>query len=165
MNLNKNRRSLTQRPAALLLTASMAMPLFLTGCGGKKDEGGSAPPPPVAYSPSNAANAPKMGEPEKKGMSTGKKAAIVLVGAAAAYYFYQHHKKAEQNAQHVQYYISKSTGQIYYRDPKKNMEAVFVTPPKEPVQVDESEASQYSRFKGYNNQTTGDELQAASEAQ
>ena len=94
MNLNKNRRSLTQRPVALMLAASMAMPLFLTGCGGKKDEsaapavddtrGGTVTPP-----------GPKMDAP-KTGMSTTKKV-VILAGIAAAYFWYKHHQKAEQN--------------------------------------------------------------------
>ena len=150
MNLNKNRRSLTQRPVALLITASMAMPL-LTGCGGKKDEtpgapvddtrGGTVTPP--------APNA----QPAKTGMSTTKKV-VILAGVAAAYYWYTHHKKAEENKDKQQYYISKANGRIYYRD--ANHTAHWVTPPTDKVQVDESEAQNYKRFQGYDNQTTGE---------
>lgn len=160
MNLNKNRRFLMRRPVALLITASMAIPLLLTGCGGKKDE---TPGTPVDDTKGGTVTptGPKMAPP-KTGMSTEKKV-IILAGAAAAYYWYVHHKKAEQNADKQEYFISKANGRIYYRDASHT--ARYVTPPTAPVQVDESEAPQYSHFKGYNNQTTGDDLQAATDAQ
>ena len=162
MNLNTGNRFRMRRPLALLVTASMAMPL-LTGCGGKKEEA-SAPPPPVddTRGGTMTPNAPNMA-PKKEGMSTTKKV-IILAGAAAAYYWYTHHKKAEENADKQQYYISKSTGQIYYRDPKTH-QAHFVTPPKDNVQVDETEAQNYKRFQGYNNQPTGDNLKAAADGE
>ena len=151
MNLNKNRRSLTQRPVALMITASMALPLFLTGCGGKKDES-AAPPIDDTRGGTVTPSTPKMDQP-KTGMSTTKKV-IILAGVAAAYYWYTHHKKAEQNADKQQYYISKANGRIYYRD--ANHQAHWVTPPTDKVEIPESEGAQYSRFKGYNNQNTGD---------
>ena len=84
------------------------------------------------------------------------KRVVVLRGAAAAYYWFNHHKNPEQNKEKAQYYISKSKGQIYYRD--ANHQAHWVTPPQEPVGVSEDEAKPYKRFEGYNNQTTGDDL-------
>lgn len=81
---------------------------------------------------------------------------IALTGAAAAYYWYNHHKNPEQNKEKTQYYISKAGGRIYYRD--ANHQAHWVTPPQASVEVAEDEAKSYKRFKGYNNQTTGDDL-------
>ena len=136
------------RIGGLAIIASMTVPL--AGCGN------SQPPAPVQDAPGQM---PQVA-PAKQGMSTGTKVKI-LVGAAAAYYLYKKYEKSKQGqaaaAQNVQYYVSKSTGQIYYRDPKTH-QAHFVTPPTnqiQQVQVPDSEAGQYQQFKGYENSQSG----------
>lgn len=138
-----------QRGTALLLVASMGGPL-LAGCGGSKQ---ADVPPPVDDTRSATSAPTGVGaEPQKKGMSTGKKVAL-LAGAAALFWLYQHHKNAQGET--VQYYKSKN-GRIYYRD--KDHRAHYVTPPTQPIEVDESQAQEYSRYKGYNNSTTGEDF-------
>ncbi len=96
---------------------------------------------------------PAMGaEKPKTGMSTKQKV-VLLAGAAALFYLYQHHKNAQGET--VQYYKSKN-GRIYYRD--KDGRAHYVTAPETPIEVDPSEAQSYSKYRGYNNSTSGDEF-------
>lgn len=138
------------RVGGVAVIASMTMPLV--GCGSNQT---AAPPPPVDAAPGQMAPAPQA----NSGMSTGTKLKI-LAGAAAAYYLYNKYKKSQQAkaaGQNVQYYLSKSTGRVYYRDPKTK-QAIWVTPPPnqiQQVQVPAAEAQQYSRFRGYENQQTG----------
>ena len=140
--------TLMWRIGGLAVIASMTAPL--AGCGSK------TPPPPVQDAPGTV---PQMA-PAKQGMSTSTKVKI-LVGAAAAYYLYKKYEKSKEGqaaaAQNVQYYVSKSTGRVYYRDPKTH-QAHWVTPPPsqiQQVQVPDSEAAQYSQFKGYENSQSG----------
>ena len=74
-------------------------------------------------------------------MSTSKKVAI-LAGAAALIYLYNKHKNAKGTGAQGQYYRSKN-GRVYYRDAKGN--AIWVTPPKEGIQVPIEEAAVYER--------------------
>jgi len=131
--------------------ASMTVPL--AGCGN------SQPPAPVDAAPGQMA--PQANA--NTGMSTATKVKL-LVGAAAAYYAYNKWKQSQAGkaaeAQNVQYYVSKSTGRVYYRDPKTK-QAIWVTPPPnqiQQVQIPASEAAQYQRFKGYENSNTGQGL-------
>jgi hypothetical protein len=138
------------RPASFCAGASLMLPLLLAGCGGQQ---ASTPPPPVNdYGRGRAA--PPVGQTQARGGLTGRQKVAILVGAAALYYLYRKHQKAAAaSGQNVQYYRSKSTGQIYYRDSEHR--AHFVTPPAGGIQVPESEASEYRDYQGYNQQTTG----------
>jgi hypothetical protein len=144
------------RPVALALTASLIAPSFLAGCDGGQQA--AVPPPRDATSGEMTRMNPSANQPNQ-GMSTRKKLAI-LAGAAALYYIYK--KKQRENAApaNVQYYLSKSTGRVYYRDPKTH-QAIWVTPPPNQaptIQIPESEAMDYRDMRGYNNQNTGREL-------
>lgn len=139
------------RPMAWLLSAVLMVPLF-TACSGNRN---SAVPPPVDDTRvgSGAQNAPvaQPQEAKKKGLSTGQKVAI-LAGAAALFYLYNQHKNKQEKGAQGKYYLSKN-GRIYYRDEKN--QAHWVTPPKEGIQVPESDAQKYRDFQGYNNSTSG----------
>ena len=135
------------RPTALLFALSMAAPI-LFGCGGPP-----APPAPVVDPPGMSP-----GQVMKKpGMSTGKKVVIALAGAALLYYLVKHHK--QQAGQDVQYFKSKKTGGIYYRDPKTH-QAHWVTKgatEAQEVEVDESEQGDMGKLQGYNKSATGND--------
>ncbi len=144
--------TLLWRFGGVAVIASMTVPLV--GCGSKA----SAPPPPVTDGPGQMA--PQSAPAAKQGMSTGTKLKI-LAGAAAAYYLYKKYEKSKEGqanaAQNVQYYVSKSTGRVYYRDPKTH-QAHFVTPPRDQiqqVQVPADQASTYQGWQGYDGATTG----------
>ena len=146
--------NLLWRVGGVAVIASMTVPL--AGCGSKQ------PPPPVDAAPGQMAPAPQA--QANTGMSTSTKLKV-LAGAAAAYYLYKKYQSSQAGkaaaAQNVQYYVSKSTGRVYYRDPKNNMQAVWVTPPPnqiQPQRVPADEAAIYSKFKGYDNQQTGQGL-------
>lgn len=141
------------RIGGLAVITSMTVPLV--GCGS------SAPPPPVDAMPGQMA--PRTAPAANQGMSTGTKLKI-LAGAAAAYYIYKKYTASQQGkanaAQNVQYYVSKSTGRVYYRDPKTH-QAIWVTPPPNNIpqqRIPASEAAAYQRFKGYENSNTGQGL-------
>ena len=146
--------SLLWRGGGIAVIASLIVPL--AGCGSKA----TAPPPPVDAAPGQMAPRSVPSANTHTGMSTSTKLKI-LAGAAAAYYLYKKYEKSKQgqaNAQqNVQYYLSKSTGRVYYRDPKTH-QAIWVTPAPNNIpqqQVSASEAAQYQQFKGYDNSTTG----------
>ncbi len=141
------------RPTAMLLTPYLITLSFLGGCGGS---GGSVPPPVVDDARGGAAPYPNSGQqPQaKKGLSTGQKVAI-LAGAAALYYMYNQHQKAQGQGAQGQYYLSKN-GQVYYRDSEHR--AHWVKPPSGGIQVPEGEAQKYREFQGYNNSSTGRNL-------
>ena len=98
------------------------------------------------------------------GMS-GKQKLVLLAGAAALYYYYRKSKAANEKKynQKITYYRSKNGG-IYYRDPtdtSKIPRPIYVVPPGQSprsVQVQPNEAQQYSGIQGYQNQTTGNNL-------
>ncbi len=145
------------RIGGLAVITSMAVPL--AGCGSNQAQ---TPPPPISAAPGQMAPAPQVNT--NQGMSTGTKLKI-LAGAAAAYYLYKKYKSSKDgraaDAQNVQYYVSKSTGRVYYRDPKRNNQAVWVTPPPNQIpqqRIPASEAAEYQRFKGYENAQTGQGL-------
>lgn len=136
------------RPAGATLVASLSLPLFLAGCGSP------AAPPQTSMQPNRpAANA---------GMSTRQKLTL-LAGAAALYYAYNRYKKqneAKLRGQNVQYYLSKN-GRVYYREPGNPRNVIWVTPPPQQAptyQVSPEEASQYQRFQGYDNSSSGTQL-------
>ncbi len=134
------------RPTALLFALSMVAPILI-GCGGP------SVPPPVVDAPGTT----PMQNMKKPGMSTGKKVVIALAGAALLYYLVKHHK--QQAGQDVQYYKSKSTGGIYYRDPKTH-QAHWVTKGKtesQDVEVDDKDATDMAKLQGYNKSATGDD--------
>ena len=138
------------RPMAWMLSVLLISPVF-TACGSRN----SSVPPPVDDSRvgSSTQNVPAARPPEakKKGLSTGQKVAI-LAGAAALFYLYNKHKNKQEKGAQGKYYLSKN-GRIYYRDEKN--QAHWVTPPKEGIQVPESEAQKYRDFQGYNNSSSG----------
>lgn len=128
------------RPTALLLAASLMAPA-IAGCGGHQEE---TNPPPITSS-----------NPPKPGMSTGKKVVIALAGAALLYWLWKHHQ--QQNGQAVQYFRSKSSGRIYWRDPKNPKIVHYVTPDPKGYEVTPDEQQQIKKYQGYNNQATGDD--------
>lgn len=145
------------RVGGAAVIASMTLPML--GCGSPAPQ---TPPPPVQDAPGSVPQsqmAPRANT--NTGMSTGTKLKI-LAGAAAAYYLYNRYKKSQEAkalGSNVQYYVSKSTGQVYYRDPQTH-QAHFVTqPPAQPIQIPADQAQQYARFRGYENQNTGQTLQ------
>lgn len=147
------------RVGGVAVIASMTLPIV--GCSSQQQ-----PPPPVQDAPGQMAPQSAPAANTNTGMSTSTKLKI-LAGAAAAYYLYKKYQQSQEGkaaaAQNVQYYVSKSTGQIYYRDPKTH-QAHFVTPPRnqiQQVQVPADQAQQYSRFRGYENQQTGDTLESS----
>lgn len=146
MKILKN-SSLWSRGAGALVIGSLLVPVA-AGCG--------APAPQQ-----NAPGAPAASN--NGGMSTRQKLTL-LAGAAALYYVYNNYKKQNQARlanQNVQYYLSKSTGRVYYRDPKNPRNVIWVTPPpaqQQPIQVPESDAMAYRQFQGYNNAGSGQTL-------
>jgi len=141
------------RLMAIVLSALLSVPL-LAACGGGEQ---SAPPPRVdAPRSRTASNPPPARQPEaKKGLSTGQKVGITLAGAAALYYLYNQHKNKQEKGAQGKYYLSKN-GRVYYRDAQGK--AIWVTPPKEGIQVPPEEAEKYRDFQGYNNKSTGKDL-------
>jgi hypothetical protein len=128
--------------ALVLIAALFTAPL--TACGKE------APPPPVDDTMQGT-----RAEPEKTGMSTGKKV-VLLAGAAALYYMYKKHKDAAaQEGPDGQYYLSKN-GRVYYRDAEHR--AHWVTPPSSGISVPAGEAAEYREFQGYDNQASGRDL-------
>lgn len=142
------RASIAARCAALVLIAAL-FSAPLSACGKE------APPPPVDDTMQGAS-----AEPEKTGMSTGKKV-VLLAGAAALYYLYKKHKaSAAQEGPDGQYYLSKN-GRVYYRDAEHR--AHWVTPPPGGIPVPASEAAEYREFQGYDNQASGRDLAGLAE--
>lgn len=143
MLTHKPRRSFS-RSTALFTAGVIAVPTLVAGCGGGNVVAPNSPPPGVG-SNRPAANT--------GGGMTGKQKMMLLAGAAALYYIYNKRKNA--TAGQVQYYRSKTSGRIYYRDPKNPQQAIFVSPPTQPIQVPAQDAQQYQGYAGYNNQATG----------
>lgn len=143
------------RPATLLLSASLVVPPLLAGCGSASQQTTTAPPPPGMGNSrmENPRNAP-VAQP-KQGMSTGKKVAL-LAGAAALYYIYNKRKNKAESAKGPdgKYFISESTGRVYYRN-LKDGSFQWVSPPKQPIRVPIEEARNYQGYAGYNNQNSG----------
>jgi len=138
------------RPVGATVAVSLSLPLFLAGCGSP-----AAPPQTSMQSNRPAANA-------NAGMNTRQKVTL-LAGAAALYYMYNRYKKQNESklrGQNVTYYLSKN-GRVYYREPGNPRNVIWVTPPPQQaraIQVPDSEASQYQRFQGYNNSSSGTQL-------
>lgn len=145
----KTRRRIA-KPATLLLSASMIVPPLLAGCGGGASDQTATAPPPGMENPRTA----PVAQP-KQGMSTGKKVAL-LAGAAALYYVYNKRKNKAESAKGPdgKYFVSESTGRVYYRN-LKDGSFQWVSPPKQPIRVPADEAQQYQNYAGYNNQNTG----------
>jgi len=146
------------RPIALALTASLLAPTFLTGCD-RGTQTASAPPPPREATPGEISRMNPAAQPTRRGMTTKQKV-VILAGAALLYYLYKRHQAKNPAPQGVQYYLSKSTGRVYYRDPKTH-QPVWMTPPPNEVQpmgVPETMAADYRDFQGYDNQNTGRQL-------
>jgi len=149
------------RPIALALTASLLAPTFLAGCG-SGTQTASAPPPPREATPGEMQRMnpnPAAVQPARRGMTTKQKV-VILAGAALLYYLYKRHQAKNPAPQGVQYYLSKSTGRVYYRDPQTH-QAIWMTPPPNearPMTVPEDVANDYRDYQGYNNQTAGRQL-------
>ena len=151
---SKSLSSLTLRPAALLLTTSLLSPVLLIGCGSNQQA--SAPPPPRDASSGEMGRMSPSMAPTKQGMTTKKKL-ILLAGAAALYYMYKKNQaKVAAGQTKTQYYLSKN-GRIYYRDPKTH-QAIWVTPPKQPIYVPADQASDYQGLQGYDGSSAGRDL-------
>lgn len=154
MTMKHSSRSGFVRPVALFTTGAILVPTLLAGCSG--DTRQSMTPPP-AIDRSTSAPPPAMGAAgvPKQGMSTKQKV-VLLAGAAALYYVYRKYQNNKAPSG-VQYYKSEANGRIYYRDPKTK-QAIYVTPPTQPIRVSESEAAQYQGYAGYNNQPQGQQF-------
>lgn len=138
------------RLIALVLSVLLTFPL-LTACGGGSRNASQLPPIDDTQG-GRVSNTRPVSQPQaRKGLSTGQKVAI-LGGAAALYYLYNKQKNSQGQGPEGQYYLSKN-GRVYYRDAQGR--AHWVTPPKEGIQVPESEARQYRDFQGYNNSRSG----------
>ena len=138
------------RPISLMLATAIAT-APIAAC---KDSTPSAPPPAVDDT-RGGVSARELPAPDRPRLSTGKKV-VILAGAAALYYLYKHHKNAAQKeGVEGQYYLSKN-GRVYYRDAEHR--AHWVTPPREGIEVPESEAAEYRGLQGYDNSTTGRDL-------
>lgn len=150
MKLPHHTREKLMRPTALLLSASLTLPIF-AGCGGQAPQQTSAPPPPPAMR-----SRQPMQTGARQGMS-GKQKVMLLAGAAALYYIYKKRQNAQQAAgPNGKYFLSKN-GRVYYRDLKTG-KFQFVSPPRQAIEVPMEEAKQYnelSRYQGYNNQPSG----------
>jgi hypothetical protein len=71
------------------------------------------------------------------------------------YYIYKKRQNAQQAAgPNGKYFLSESTGRVYYRDLKSG-KFQWVSPPRQAIQVPADEAQQYSQYQGYNNQSNG----------
>lgn len=135
------------RPTAFLLLGSFSAPL-ISGCGGQQAPTSSpAPPPGFSQNSRPAASQPRAG------MSTKQKA-VLLAGAAALYYIYKKRQAAKNDGPQGKYYISKSTGRVYYRDLKTG-NFQWVSPPAQPIRVSPEEAAAYQNYQGYNNSQDG----------
>ena len=142
---------------AWLLSVLLIVPFF-TACGNSPQS--NAPPPPVddTRADGRTQNAPASApspQAKKKGLSTGEKVVITLAGAAALYYLYNQHKNKQEQGPEGKYYLSKN-GRIYYRDAQGRPH--WVTPPPEGIKVPADQAQQYRDFQGYNNSSTGRDL-------
>jgi len=127
---------------------SLMSPLIV-GCGRDANSYSGQGPSEAARGSRDEIPAP---QPRKPGLTRGQKVAI-LAGAAALYYLYNKHKNQQGAGSQGQYYLSKN-GRVYYRD--RNGNPVWVTPPSGGIEVPASEAQQYSRYRGYNGQNTGE---------
>jgi len=153
MKMKHSPRNGSVRPIALFTTGAILVPTLLAGCGGGSQQ---VTTPPPAIDRSTSAPPPALGTTGQRQGMTGKQKMIALAGAAALYYLYKKYQSRPM-ASGVQYYQSKTNGRIYYRDPKTK-QAVWVTPPRQPVMVSPQEAQQYQGYAGYNNQTQGREF-------
>jgi hypothetical protein len=147
-----NRRGLSRASRALawLMILTMIAP-FLAGCSGGGGGNSQANLPPIDDTRSGTRNVTPASE--RKGMSTSKKIAI-LAGAAALYYLYKRSQDKKAKVER-QYYLSKN-GRVYYRDDKGR--AHWVTEAPEPIEVPLEEVQRYpelSRYRGYDNQSSG----------
>lgn len=139
----------TSRALSFLILLTLIAPL-LAGCSGGGG-GSQANLPPVDDTRGGSSSAPPPAQ--RTGMSTGKKIAI-LAGAAALYYLYKRSQDKKAQSEH-QYYLSKN-GRVYYRDEKGR--AHWVTAPPAPIEVPMDEIERYpelSRYRGYDNQSSG----------
>ena len=142
------------RASSAVVAASLLVP-FVSGCG--------SPTPPAPVPGSSSMQRPATNTRANTGMTTKQKV-VLLAGAAALYYYYNRSKKANAakiQAQDIQYYRSKSTGQIYYRDPRNPKQAIFVSPPTQQnlqYSIPASEAAQYQGMQGYDGASSGQTL-------
>jgi hypothetical protein len=147
----RSKTGIRTRLTAWTLALGIVSP-FLAGCG-RNDTGVSYTPPVQERTQGSRSEYPPPQE-RNQGLSTRQKVAI-LAGAAALYYLYNKHKQRQGAGSQGQYYLSKN-GRVYYRD--QNGNPVWVTPPREGIQVPASEAEEYSRYRGYNGRTNGEEF-------
>ncbi|HVF84409.1 MAG TPA: hypothetical protein VM821_00395 [Abditibacteriaceae bacterium] len=151
MKMKSSPRYGSARPIALFTASAILVPTLIAGCGGGAQQSAT----PTAIDRSNSAPPPAMGTTaaRRPGM-TGKQKMVALAGAAALFYLYKKYQSRPM-ASGVQYYQSKANGRIYYRDKRNPQQAIYVTPPQQPVMVPQNEAAQYQGYAGYNNQAQG----------
>lgn len=156
VGLKKKASGWAPRGVALALAASIVAP-SLAGCGGQQ----ASAPPPLDATRGQAPMSPQGGGRMANnggGMSTRNKV-ILLAGAAALYYMYKKRRDANNRPANVQYYLSRN-GRVYYRDPRNPQQAIYVTPPRQPLRVPENELQglDLESFQGYNGSSSGRDL-------
>lgn len=149
MEKGRSMMGIRTRMTAWGLALGMLTPV-LAGCG--RDSNRAEQLPPIQEQTRGSRTEFPAPQGRNQGLSTKQKVAI-LAGAAALYYMYNKHKKSQGQGSQGQYYLSKN-GRVYYRDQSGN--PVWVTPPREGIEVPSSEAEQYSRYRGYNGRDTGE---------
>ncbi len=147
------------RLIALVVAASLALPTLAVtaGCGPKANDqsytntGGTT----ANNAPMN--NSPMNGTPPVKPGLTGKQKVVLLAGAALLFYLYQRDKKqnaaaaaaqnggAAPNGQQQLYREEKgpNKGAVYYRKNDANHTVVWLSAPKQGIEVPEDQVNQY----------------------
>lgn len=129
---------------------------------------------PFAAAPATAQFGRQNNQTPKQGMSLGKKV-LLLGGAALLFYLFKRNqaKRAEQQAmmnntqtggvgnpntrnanmqRTPQLYRSETSGRVYYRDPQNPKRVIYLTVPKNPVQVPADQLQRYApNYQQYQN--------------
>lgn len=134
----QTRQMLWIRSSAIILAASLAMPL-LTGCGDQ------------ANTPSGGSGA-RIAVRPRPAPSNGKKVVVELTDSALLYWLWK--TNPQQDGQDVEYFRSDSNGQLYYRD--KSGQSHLITPDPKGYAVAEEDLPEVKKYKGFKKQTTGE---------
>lgn len=144
---------------ALGISASLLTSTLLAGCGGQSSQPSTLPQAP----PPSSMSGGRMNQTNTRQGLSGKQKVALVAGAALLYYFYRKHQKAQAQAgPNGQYFVSKSTGRVYYRvlNGKDAGAYQWVSPPAQAVQVQPSDVQQYGLqgYQGYNGATSGQQF-------
>lgn len=148
------------RPSHLVtlgLSAALLTPTLLAGCGGQSAQ--TTTSLPQAPPPSSMSGGRMSQTGTRQGMTTKQKV-VLVAGAALLYYLYKKHQNAQAaTGANGKYYISESTGRVYYRILSGADKGKFqwVSPPAQAMQVPQAAAQQYGLqgYQGYNNGASG----------